>query len=441
MTELRDLPPGWASARIGDLGEIMLGRQRAPKWHQGPNMRPYLRVKNVFEDRIDLSDVKEMDFPPGDYEKYKLEPGDVLLNEGQSPELVGRPAMYRGELPGACFTNSLIRFRPYDGVDGRYALFGFRWLLHSGRFQREARITTNIAHLSSKRFASVEFPVAPTAEQERIVAAIEEHFSRLDAAEASIGTALAKLRRLATALLEVATSGDWPTMQLDELLLSLRNGCFVSRPHAKPPGQAIFRISAVRPLRLNTDDVRYAPLSLPNAEDYRVMAGDLLFTRYSGNPAYVGACVVVPERGAGVLHPDKLIRGVVDRAKAAPEWIALAVSSAVGRVEIEKRLKTTAGQVGIAGGQLKSVPIPVPPLDTQARRVEGWQEASDRVARTSAALLAHSQRAGVLRRAIFRAAFAGQLVSQDPADEPASDLLERMGTPRKQPVRRARAAS
>jgi len=88
------------------LGRVQLGRQRAPQHHAGPNMRPYLRVANVFEDRLELGDVMEMNFDPQEYETYRLVPGDILLNEGQSRHLVGRPAIYRDEVPGACFQNT-----------------------------------------------------------------------------------------------------------------------------------------------------------------------------------------------------------------------------------------------------------------------------------------------------------------------------------------------
>jgi type I restriction enzyme, S subunit len=162
--------PGWEWSPVGDIGSVQLGRQRAPRYHEGSHMRPYLRVANVFDDRLELSDVMEMDFPPADFEKYELKPGDILLNEGQSPHLLGRPAMYRGELPGACFTNTLLRFRPGERIRGDFALLVFRHFMYSGRFMREARITTNIAHLSAKRFSAIEFPVPPLAEQERIVA-------------------------------------------------------------------------------------------------------------------------------------------------------------------------------------------------------------------------------------------------------------------------------
>ena len=56
-------------------------------------MRPYLRVANVFEDRIDTSDVMQMHFSDEEFERYRLAPGDILLNEGQSPEFLdARPS-------------------------------------------------------------------------------------------------------------------------------------------------------------------------------------------------------------------------------------------------------------------------------------------------------------------------------------------------------------
>ncbi len=78
-------------------------------------MRPYLRVANVFADHIDARDVKHMHFEPEEFERFRLIPGDVLLNEGQTPELLGRPAIYRGQLQECAFTNSLIRFQGQAG--------------------------------------------------------------------------------------------------------------------------------------------------------------------------------------------------------------------------------------------------------------------------------------------------------------------------------------
>jgi type I restriction enzyme S subunit len=206
-THLRGLPEGWCWATIGIVGDVRLGRQRAPQHHVGPNMRPYLRVANVFEDRIETADVMEMNFGPADYETYRLKTGDILLNEGQSPHLVGRPAMYRGEVPGACFQNTLVRFRSRPAVDPAYALIVFRAQLHSLRYLKIAKITTNIAHLGAERFSGVEFPLPPLAEQHRIVTFVDDALSLAAATERTIHVGARRCSRLRQAILKWAFEG------------------------------------------------------------------------------------------------------------------------------------------------------------------------------------------------------------------------------------------
>lgn len=171
-------------------------------------MAPYLRVQNVFEDRLDLSDVMSMDFAGLDFERYQLHPGDILLNEGQSPQFLGRPAMYRGEMPGVCFTNSLIRFQPQPHVDGEFALLVFRHQMHSGRYVTEGTITTNIAHLSAGRFSSVEFPVPPLDEQREIATRAKALLEFADRLEARLATAANAANRLTPAVLAKAFRGE-----------------------------------------------------------------------------------------------------------------------------------------------------------------------------------------------------------------------------------------
>jgi type I restriction enzyme S subunit len=199
--------PGWQMATVADCGRVDLGRQRAPKFHQGPSMHPYLRVANVFEDRIDTADVMSMHFSDKEFAQFRLQPGDILLCEGQTPELLGRPAMYRDIPEEVCFTNSLLRFRSNPDIDPSWALLVFRRHLHAGRFAKESRITTNIAHLSAGRFVTIEFPKPPLAEQRAIVARVEAELSILSTSQMAIGLHLRKAHHLRKALLHTAFQG------------------------------------------------------------------------------------------------------------------------------------------------------------------------------------------------------------------------------------------
>ncbi|MBK7758552.1 MAG: restriction endonuclease subunit S [Deltaproteobacteria bacterium] len=200
-------PQHWRWCRIGEAGEVRLGRQRTPAHHNGPHMVQYLRVANVMENRIDLSDVKMMNFTPDEQAVFLLKPGDILLNEGQSPHLVGRPAMYRGELTPCFFQNTLVRFRANEGVLPGWALLVFRAQMHAMRYKQFAKITTNIAHLGAERFAQVEFPLPPVTEQRALLEAFEAHESVLDAAEQGLKRVQAKLKHARASVLKAAVEG------------------------------------------------------------------------------------------------------------------------------------------------------------------------------------------------------------------------------------------
>ena len=186
---------------------MQLGRQRAPQHHFGDHMRPYLRVANVFESQLDLSDVKEMNFTPEEFETFKLIDGDILLNEGQTPDLLGRSAIWREEIEGCCFQNTLIRFRAKQPITPEWALLVFRAYLHMKRFKRESQITTNIAHLSAGRFAKIEFPVPPAAESAEILRRVSDALAAADDALSTLDAEAADAARLKQSILKAAFEG------------------------------------------------------------------------------------------------------------------------------------------------------------------------------------------------------------------------------------------
>jgi type I restriction enzyme S subunit len=155
-------PRGWPVVTVGEAGEVKLGRQRAPKYQSGKFKRPYVRVANVFESKIDVSDLLSMDFDERDFAAYRLSHGDVLLNEGQSIELVGRPAMWRDEVKDCCFQNTLVRFRCDPAkVVSEFALAAFLRMYNDGHLRKIASKTSNVAHLGAGRFAKLLIVLPP----------------------------------------------------------------------------------------------------------------------------------------------------------------------------------------------------------------------------------------------------------------------------------------
>ncbi len=101
QTEVGVIPEDWEAKRVGEAGDVLGGRQRSP--HYRGKLSKYLRVANVFDGFIDTEDVLEMPFSPAEKQRFRLKDDDILLNEGQSIELVGRSAIYRGKPEDCCF--------------------------------------------------------------------------------------------------------------------------------------------------------------------------------------------------------------------------------------------------------------------------------------------------------------------------------------------------
>lgn len=398
---LPDLPAGWHWTTVEKAGRLQLGRQRAPKHHEGSNMRPYLRVANVFEDRIDTSDVMSMNFEPKEFERYKLHPGDVLLNEGQTPELLGRPAMYQGAPEDCAFTNSLIRFQVGEGVLPEWALLVFRAHMHSGRFKRESRITTNIAHLSAARLKGVEFPVPPEHVQAALVARTRLLEAQLDAWLADQGRVAGRIARVAGHLLDAELQRDEAVLRpLGELLAApLINGRSVP---TLTGGPAVLRLTALNAsAKLDLTQVKGGDWTAEEASRFVVREGDFLVSRGNGSRHLVGRGGLVPAVDAPIAFPDTMIRIRPDSSVCHPEYLALAWSTREVRRQIEAGAKTTAGIYKINQQLLRNVRVPICAPQLQLGLVERVTRARQILADADTARRRAAVLAGALRRRLL----------------------------------------
>lgn len=436
---MSDLPQGWTNALIGEL--------TLPIDKHDPRKSPkavfeYIDIGGIDGDRMRIQSTKRYSGAEAPSRARQLvRSGDTVLSTVRIN--LTKTALIPERLDRATASTGFSVLRPSPALLPKFL---FHHVTSRPFIVALAKKQTGSSYpaVRDRDVRGMSIDVPPLREQRRIVAAIEEHFSRLDAAEAALRDAARRTEALPnSACMNLTADEGWPVHQLTDLLSSLRNGVFVSRPSADPPGLPILRISAVRPRTLNSKDVRYADPPPDKAERYRLNVGDVLFTRYSGNPRYVGACAVVPPDASGLLHPDKLIRGVVDTAQVDPRWISAYLSVGAGRASIQSRLKTTAGQVGISGRQLKSVEVAVPSLSEQSRRCAEIDRFTELSNRFSEAIGSALQRSAATRRSILGAAFSGQLVPQDPTDEPASVALERIAAERaaEKPTRKRRTAA
>lgn len=193
-------PQHWTRTTIGSVGEIQIGIRKHPGSTDGPSMRPYLRVANVLDGFIDWTDVLRINVPPNDMERCALRHGDILVNKGNSMDLVGRAAMFTSlnQAEDKCyFQDHLLRFRADDTVLPGYALAYFQHLLYTLQFTRIAVASTSIATIPSDKFASLPFPLPPLAEQSAIVQRLESLQAARDHLNLRVSRGMDLARRLA----------------------------------------------------------------------------------------------------------------------------------------------------------------------------------------------------------------------------------------------------
>ena len=203
----------------------------------------------------------------------------------------------------------------------------------------------------------------------------------------------------------------------------IRNG--ISAKPSGGSGDKMFRISAVRAMEFNLDDIRYLQDPEGHYHDYFLSKGDLVFTRYNGTRDYVGVCAEYKGDGTH-LYPDKLIQTRIGVDSVLPSYLEKAINCGGSRKFMEKRIRTTAGQSGISGSDVKQMPVPICCRDEQAIIELNLERKLSNIKAIGEEIEAGLRRSETLRQSILKKAFSGQLVPPDPNDEPASELLERI---------------
>ena len=200
---------GWRVEPLGALCDIASGVTKDQKRVQ-TSMRevPYLRVANVQRLHLVLDDVRTIMASEREIETLALQPGDLLLNEGGDRDKLGRGWIWDGQIPLCIHQNHVFRARiRVEGLIPRWLAYFTNSSFAQTYFFGAGKQTTNLASISSTRLKGLPIPVPPLPEQHRIVAAIETHFSRLDAAVVALTRAKSNVKRARASVLKAAVEG------------------------------------------------------------------------------------------------------------------------------------------------------------------------------------------------------------------------------------------
>ncbi len=429
------VPPDWAVASVGDLSVSVEPGFASGEHNLTGDGLPHIRPMNVTRaGTIDLQGVKSV--PPGKSDK-RLLLGDVVFNNTNSPPLVGKTAVFRREGDFG-FSNHMTRITPTAGISPEFLAYQLHYLWSAGYFRHLCTNHVNQASVSSIRLAkAVPVLAPPLAEQERIVAAIDEHFSHLDAADGLLDRVERNLSRLWRADLAKAFSSEWPRRVLAEMTSPDRPICYgILKPRTDRPGKVPY--VEVRSIKDGQIDIK--SLHLTTEELHAEFRRSEL----------AGGDVVLAIRGSwdrAAVVPDALAGANVSRdvARIAPKpehldsrYLALFLQGPEAARYFGKHARGVAVK-GVNIGDLRKLPIPSPSLPEQARLVELAEGKHIMIDRARREVVRARTQGRSLRWAVLYAAFAGRLVPQDHAKEPASAPASeriRQGAPGEKPPAR-----
>jgi len=203
--DLKKLPSNWAYGYVGDFSEEIQPGFASGKHNQEGAGIPHLRPMNI--DRQGKLDFGIIKYVSPEKDAKRLHFGDVLFNNTNSPELVGKTTVVSADEELA-YSNHMTRVVFPDEIDSKYAAYQLHYLWMRGYFLHNCVKHVNQASVSSKALAkTVPFVVAPLEQQKSIVAEIEKQFSRLDEAVTNLKRVKANLKRYKAAVLKAAVEG------------------------------------------------------------------------------------------------------------------------------------------------------------------------------------------------------------------------------------------
>jgi type I restriction enzyme S subunit len=210
LTELPELPDGWGWEKLGNIADLIGGVTKGKNLEGKEKLSlPYLRVANVQDGYLDLTEIKNIEVQTQDKDKYRLEFGDVLYTEGGDKDKLGRGAVWRGQIKSCIHQNHIFRARVFDGAISPEILSLYSQTKSAKKyFFQHAKQTTNLASINLTVLAKLPVVIVCQDEQKQILQEIEARLSEVAQLEITLTTALQQAEALRQSILKKAFSGQ-----------------------------------------------------------------------------------------------------------------------------------------------------------------------------------------------------------------------------------------
>jgi type I restriction enzyme, S subunit len=169
-TKIGWIPEEWECERLDSLSEIQTGAAKSSKkLLKNPILLPYLRVANVQDGYLDLSEMKQLSIERTKIKRYLLKLGDVLFTEGGDFDKLGRGTIWMGQIPNCIHQNHIFVVRVHcDLLLPIYLASIAASKIGRKYFLLCSKQSTNLASINSTQLKAFPIPLPPLPEQKRI---------------------------------------------------------------------------------------------------------------------------------------------------------------------------------------------------------------------------------------------------------------------------------
>jgi type I restriction enzyme S subunit len=335
-----------------------------------------------------------------------------------------------------CIGRGLAAIRANPEINQKYLLYFFRniepWLSQQGTGS-----TFKAINGDQVRELSVCLP--PKNEQTRIAQKLDELLAQVDTLKARIDALPALLKRFRQSVLAAAVSGrlteewrkerslpDFSEVELGHLIKEGPQNGLYKPSSAYGSGVKIIRIDGFYSGEITCwEMLRSLEVDSRELEAWGVRVGDILINRVN-SIEYLGKCALVRSVPAPTVFESNIMRMSLKKDLVHPEYLMRFLSSEIGRMKLIARAKHAVNQASINQGDVKACKVPLPLLAEQTEIVRRIEQLFAFVDQLEAKVATAQARIDRLTQSILAKAFRGELVPQDPNDEPASLLLERI---------------
>ena len=246
------VPGDWLSLSLSSLGQVTGGLTKNQKRSDLPLKAKYLRVANVYSNRLELDEIKEIGVTRDELRKTRLEEGDLLFVEGNgSIAQIGRVAVWNDSIPNMTYQNHLIRFRANGLLTPRFALYFMMSPVGRRRITAQASSTSGLHTLGISKVEALPVPLCSSAEQAEVVRTLDARLQTAEFLDKEINANLARADALRQSILKKALSGELVPQNPDDepaqALLARIRASRSRHPSSKPQRSARRRARAAPP--------------------------------------------------------------------------------------------------------------------------------------------------------------------------------------------------